>query len=166
MNTSDDDDGNQSNPILKNNVTCSPLSPIKIRLSMSKYREFQRVVAIFAYDSNSESMTIQRQQDFIYKVVHGSAEFNVVPQLELLVQGDNKRYPSLYRPQVIPDPPGKEIIGKPKIILPLYSPNNNTLKLCLLATTMKSMLVSFNELHSITSHMQLAGLLWPRHLML
>ena len=57
-----------------------------------EHREFQRVVAVFAYDLNSESMTIERQQDFIYKVVHGSAEFNVVSQLELLVQGDNKRY--------------------------------------------------------------------------
>ena len=45
-------------------------------------------------------MTIQRQQNFIYyyyKVLHGSAEFNVVvPQLELLVQGDNRRYSRLY----------------------------------------------------------------------
>lgn len=125
--SSSDDDDNLTNPMLNDNVICSPSKQPPNKLTGAEHREFQRVVAVFAYDANPDSMTQTKQQEFLYDVVHGtSTSSDKVSQLELLVQGINPRYAKLYT-KVQPEQSSSSNDTTPqRMIHHLYSPNNNT----------------------------------------
>lgn len=83
---SSDDEGDG---LLKANLPeGTSMSSRKNKLNKKEHTELQRVVAVFAYDSNMDTSTLPNQWNFVYDVFHGHST-NSVSQVQLLVQGVN-----------------------------------------------------------------------------
>ena len=96
-------------------------------LSKFELTEFQRVVAVVAYDGNAEDGSMKDQESYIYDAIHGRNGLH--SQLDLLVKGKN-RYAKVYNiieGEAIVDPRSNTIL--PRTINSIYSPNNNTREL-------------------------------------
>ena len=136
--TSDDDDDEPLNPVLlQDGVSAtasrsrgneSPQAIQTNRLSKQESKELQSVVAVFVYDSNTESMRTVQQQNYIEQVFHGDTTKDIGSQLLLLVEGVHPRYAKMYYSIQNNSDPSKSPSVK-KTICPLYSPNNNTKEL-------------------------------------
>ena len=134
--TSDDDE--PLNPVLlQDGVSAtasrsrgneSPQAIQTNRLSKQESKELQSVVAVFVYDSNTESMRTVQQQNYIEQVFHGDTTKDIGSQLLLLVEGVHPRYAKMYYSIQNNSDPSKSPSVK-KTICPLYSPNNNTKEL-------------------------------------
>ena len=128
----DDDDGNDNVGIVTNSGTQVPIP--KNLLTIAELWEFQRIVAVYANNSNARDMMKKDEAKYIYEVVHGSA--TKASQLNLMAQGSHQRYKKLYAPvKPIIDPTSNVLIEHTVHLF--YSPNRITPAHCQLAKIMK-----------------------------
>ena len=104
-------------------TTTFPTQDISVSPSASllktKLIEFQRVLAVIAFEYITDDVSSTKTRETMARVVLGDEEHDIDSQINMLWQGIDPRYNNLFVPTV----------GSDLVVSPLYSPNRGTKQL-------------------------------------